>query len=145
MLFQIGIILCATLLDFCPKLGSMKEESTNKEKGDKGEQLAAEYLEERGYKIIEKNWRYYRFELDLIAENANNIVFVEVKTRYSNFYGEPWEAVNKSKRKKVCLSGDAYIQQFKSSKEPRFDIVSILHMNGKTEITHIEDAFWPMA
>lgn len=123
----------------------MKEDkSSNKEKGDKGEALAARYLEEHGYKIIRSQWKYMRYELDIVAENATHVVFVEVKTRYSNYYGEPWEAVNKAKRQKVCLSADAYIRQFNCEKEPRFDIVSIIQHNGKTEILHIEDAFYPM-
>ncbi len=119
--------------------------TNNKEKGDLGENLAADYLEKSGYKILEKKWKYSRFELDLIVESKTHLVFVEVKTRYSNVYGEPWEAVNKAKRKKICLSGDAYIRQMQSVKEPRFDIISILHMNGGTQILHLEDAFWPIA
>jgi putative endonuclease len=119
--------------------------TNNKKKGDKGEELASAYLEKNGYTIIERNWKFSRFELDLIAENATHLVFVEVKTRYSNVYGEPWEAVNKTKRNKICMSGDAYIRQKLSEKEPRFDIVSILQMNGGTQILHLEGAFWPMA
>ncbi len=119
--------------------------TNNKEKGDLGEKLAAEFLEKLGYTILERKWKYYRFELDLIVESRTHIVFVEVKMRYSNVYGEPWEAVNKTKRKKICLSADAYIRQMQSAKEPRFDIVSILNMNGGVQILHLEDAFWPMA
>lgn len=120
------------------------DETSTKEKGDKGEALAAKYLEEHGFTIIARNWKHARFELDLIAENKTHIVFVEVKTRYSNTYGEPWEAVNKAKRKKICLSADAYIKQFHCEKEPRFDIVSVLHQGKSTEILHIDEAFWPM-
>ncbi len=119
--------------------------TNNKEKGDLGEKLAAEFLEKLGYTILERKWKYYRFELDLIVESQTHIVFVEVKMRYSNVYGEPWEAVNKAKRKKICLSADAYIRQMQSAKEPRFVIVSILNMNGGTQILHLEDAFWPVA
>lgn len=120
------------------------DKSSNKEKGDKGEALAARYLEEHGYTIILMQWKYMRYELDIVSENATHVVFTEVKTRYSNYYGEPWEAVNKAKRQKVCVSANAYIRQFNCEKEPRFDIVSIIHHNGKTEILHIEDAFYPM-
>lgn len=122
-----------------------QQKETTKEKGDQGEELAAKYLEKRGYNIIARKWKHERFELDLIAENATHIVFVEVKTRYSNTYGEPWEAVNKAKRKKICISADAYIRECNTSKEPRFDIVSIIKTGGVFSVEHIEEAFWPMA
>jgi len=77
-----------------------KGKESNKEKGDDGENLAAGYLEKLGYTILERQWKYERFEIDLIAEKDKTIVFVEVKTRFSNTYGEPWEAVNQAKRKK---------------------------------------------
>ncbi len=121
-----------------------KHEST-KQKGDKGESLAASFLENKGYQLVARNWRYERLELDLIASKDNQIIFIEVKTRYSNTYGEPWEAVNKAKRKKICAGADAYIQQHDIHQEPRFDIISIIHNDGQTEIEHIENAFWPMA
>jgi len=117
---------------------------TTKQKGDDGEELAATYLTERGYRIIDKKWKHGRYELDLIAENATHIVFVEVKLRYSDTFGLPWEAVNNVKRRKICVSADAYIKKFDAEKEPRFDIISIIKMNGKCHIQHIDEAFWPM-
>lgn len=119
------------------------DKNQNKEKGDKGEELAAAYLLERGYVIIHKKWKHARFEVDLIAEKGDEIVFVEVKLRYSRVYGEPWEAVNKGKQKKIIVGADAYLKQTRSMKEPRFDIISIVEGNGKTEILHIEEAFYP--
>ena len=89
-------------------------------------------------------WKSLRFEIDLIAEKANDIVFVEVKTRFSDAYGEPWEAVNMSKRKKVCTSADQYIRMHRCDREPRFDIISVLHTDGTTKITHLKGAFYPM-
>ena len=116
-----------------------------KQKGDEGEELAAQYLAGRGYRIIARQWKYERYELDLIVGRDNMLVFVEVKTRYSNVYGEPWEAVNNSKRKKICISADAYIRQYNCAQEPRFDIISIIKSGSRSEIIHIEQAFWPMA
>lgn len=124
----------------------MKEgKEKNKEKGDEGEILAASYLERLGYSIRERKWKYERYEIDLIAEMGEIIVFIEVKLRYSNTYGEPWEAVNKAKRKKICASADAYIQQYDIHQEPRFDIISIIKSDKECRIEHIEEAFWPMA
>lgn len=122
-----------------------KGKESNKEKGDDGENLAAGYLEKLGYIILERQWKYERFEIDLIAEKDKTIVFVEVKTRFSNTYGEPWEAVNQAKRKKICASADAYIQQYDINHEPRFDIVSIIKSDKEFRIEHLEEAFWPMA
>ena len=70
----------------------------NRKFGDAGEELACRYLEKNGYKILERNKHYSRFcELDIIAQEKNTIVFVEVKTRRTNDYGTPMEAVTKTK------------------------------------------------
>jgi putative endonuclease len=117
--------------------------TANKKKGDWGEKLAASYLTEKGYDIIHKQWHYSRYEIDLIAQKGNTLVFVEVKTRFSKEYGEPWTAVNQSKQRKICRSADYYLRYFRVDAEPRFDIVSVVHAEGKTEITHLEQAFYP--
>ena len=123
----------------------LKQLESTKSIGDKGEALACEFLNERGYKLIEKNWKYFRFEVDLIMQKSNEIVFVEVKTRYSDLYGEPWEAVNRAKRQKICTSADAYLRSHQCPLEPRFDIVSIIKKGEKVSIQHIENAFRPEA
>ncbi|HEY8404510.1 MAG TPA: YraN family protein [Flavobacteriales bacterium] len=124
----------------------MKEgKEKNKEKGDEGEAMAAAFLEQKGYTIRERKWKYERYEIDLIAEKADVIVFVEVKLRYSDTFGEPWEAVNKAKRQKICAGADAYIHQYDIYQEPRFDIISIIKSGREFRLEHIEEAFWPMA
>ena len=117
--------------------------TANKKKGDWGERVAAEYLTNKGYRIIQKQWHYSRYEIDLIAQQKNIIVFVEVKTRFSKEYGEPWAAVNQSKQRKICRSADYYLRLFSIDAEPRFDIISIVHAEGSTDITHLEQAFFP--
>ena len=117
--------------------------TANKKKGDWGEKIAAAYLNEQGYGIVKKQWRVARYEIDLIVQKGNCIVFVEVKTRFSKDYGEPWAAVNYSKQRKICRSADYYLRYFHVDSEPRFDIVSIVHAEGVTEITHLEQAFFP--
>ncbi len=124
---------------------AQNEKESNKEKGDKGEAEAADYMRGLGYEVLELRWHYIRFDIDLIVQNKTHIVFVEVKTRYSDVYGEPWEAVNRGKRKRLCISADAYIQQFNVTKEPRFDIISIIKMGDRSSLQHIEEAFWPLA
>ncbi|MFM7234272.1 MAG: YraN family protein [Flavobacteriales bacterium] len=117
--------------------------TANKKKGDWGEKVAASYLMAKGYSIVKRQWHYSRFEIDLIAQIGNTIVFVEVKTRFSRDYGEPWAAVNHSKQRKICRSADYYLRSFRVDSDPRFDIISIIHAEGSTEITHLEQAFYP--
>jgi len=126
-----------------PQLASTMNKAANKKKGDWGEKIAAAYLTEKGYSIIKKQWHYSRYEIDLIAQKDNTIVFVEVKTRFSKEYGEPWTAVNYSKQRKICRSADYYLRSYRVDAEPRFDIVSIVHAEGTTEITHLKQAFYP--
>jgi putative endonuclease len=122
----------------------MEKENT-KEKGKASEELAADLLIKKGYLLKEKNWRSGRLEVDLIFETQKELVFVEVKSRYSPNYGGAWEAVNHEKRKKIMRAAHVYITRFDVKKEPRFDIVSITMHDGKSTIEHIEGAFWPMA
>ena len=122
-----------------------KTDDSTKSIGDKGEELACTYLLERGYHLIEKNWRYFRYEIDLIVQKDQHLIFVEVKTRYSDNYGEPWEAVNRAKRQKICASADAFIRERQYDWEPRFDIISIIKNNSHVRIQHIEEAFRPEA
>lgn len=121
------------------------EKESNKKKGDDGEALAEKYLSERGYEIIARKWRSGRYEVDLIMQFEKTLVFIEVKTRYSNTFGEPWEAVNKGKRSRIMAGADAFLKSTDLDLEPRFDIVSIIKNNGKCTIEHIENAFYPMA
>ena len=115
----------------------------NKTKGNEGEVIAANLLKEKGYQIIATNYKSAGIEIDLIAESPTHIVFVEVKMRFSNEYGEPWEAVNQTKRKRICTGADAYIRDHECDKEPRFDIISIIRSGSNSEILHIEEAFYP--
>jgi putative endonuclease len=120
-------------------------EFSNKEKGDKGEQKAMIFLMGKGYTISQLKWKHGKYEIDIIAQHGNNIVFVEVKTRYSDAYLEPWEAVSLAKRRKICISANAYIQACQTPLEPRFDIVSIIIKGNNESILHIENAFVPAA
>lgn len=113
--------------------------------GIRGEQVARKFLEEKGYKILEINWRIKKLELDLIALHNNTLVFAEVKTRTSDFFGEPEEFVTDKKRKNIIRAANAFIEQRELDYESRFDIISILVVNGRTEVHHIEDAFYPTA
>lgn len=112
--------------------------------GTQGEQHACRYLQEQGYEVLERNWRSGRHEVDIIARTGRYLVFVEVKTRTSDQYGQPEEAVKKGKRGKLIKAANAYVLAIGTDLALRFDIVSvILHPSGKPYIHHIPDAFYP--
>jgi putative endonuclease len=112
--------------------------------GAKGELLAKKHLEENGYEVLEVNWRYRRAEVDLIAMKNSTLIFLEVKTRSGNYYGEPEDFVTLSKQSLMESAAQEYIYQINHNDETRFDIISILFDKFENyTINHIEDAFWP--
>jgi putative endonuclease len=111
--------------------------------GKKGEQLARKYLEEKGFIILETNWRHDKDEIDIIAMDNEELVIVEVKTRSTDFYGEPEDAVGFFKENFLIRATEAYLEEKDLDIDSRFDIISIIHNNNQTEITHIKDAFYP--
>jgi putative endonuclease len=111
--------------------------------GQKGEDLAADYLKNKGFKILNRNWKAGKLEVDIIAENKDFLVFVEVKTRSEDFQMHPVTAVNREKKRSLILSADTYIKRYSINKESRFDIITIIKKTGGNEIDHIEDAFYP--
>ncbi|MBN2632227.1 MAG: YraN family protein [Bacteroidales bacterium] len=111
--------------------------------GKKGEQMAAGHLQESGYKILKRNWKYGRHEVDIIAENKDFIVFAEVKTRTEELLLPVGEIVNRDKQKSIILCAEKYIEWFKVSKESRFDIITVIISGEESKIDHIEDAFYP--
>ena len=113
----------------------------NIQKGKLGEDLACEFLLKKGYRIVERNWRYSRFgEIDIIIANKNSLVFVEVKARTGIDFGHPVEAVNNSKMKKIRTLAEIYLAQNPNLnfENIRFDIVGIL-LKQQPEFTHYED------
>lgn len=117
---------------------------TAKEIGDWGEQMAAEYLEDNGYEIEYRNFKIKAGEIDIIAKNGGCTVFVEVKTRKSNLFGEPSEYVNFRKIDHIKKTALVYLGSL--DKEVRFDVIEIIYSYTDGEffvdrINHIEDAF----
>ena len=116
--------------------------SDSKELGRQGEDIASSFLEKKGYKILNRNWRMGANEIDIIAENENYLVFIEVKTRSENYLEHPCTAVAASKQKAIIKTADKYICRYKIDKENRFDIITIIKNNDEFEIAHIENAFY---
>jgi putative endonuclease len=111
--------------------------------GRKGEDIAAEYLQKKGYKILERNWALGKNEIDIIAKDGKYIIVVEVKSRHSDFAGEPETAVTRDKQRSLVRAANAYVNKMNYNEEVRFDIISILVVKGVEHINHIEDAFYP--
>lgn len=111
------------------------------ELGKKGEQLAIEYLQENGYTIIEKNYRYLKAEVDIIAQKEDLLIVVEVKTRSSNYFENPQDAVNPKKIKLLVAAIDNYVTKKDLDVEVRFDIIAILKQKNTFTIEHLKDAF----
>lgn len=111
-------------------------------KGNEGEQLAADFLINKGFEIVARNYRYKHCEIDLIVKRANWLIFVEVKTRSSNAYGYPEEYVDYQKVKNILFGAEHYTYVMDWQGNVRYDIVSILFRNGIPEIVHLEDAFY---
>ena len=111
--------------------------------GKKGEALAATYLSQKGYEIIEQNWRNAKDEIDIIAIHDNFLVIVEVKTRSTDYFGDPSEAVNDMKQSFLIRAAEEYIIEKEIDLEVRFDIISIILTSSQHRIHHIEDAFYP--
>ncbi|HOK38564.1 MAG: YraN family protein [Bacteroidales bacterium] len=111
--------------------------------GTKGEEIALEYLLSKNYKLLEKNWRFKQKEVDLIMMDKEVLVFVEVKTRSDNFYGNPEDFVNIKKQKFLIAAAEQFIIQNKFDGESRFDIISITFENQNIKLEHIQEAFYP--
>ncbi len=113
----------------------------NTELGREGEALAAKYLQERGWRIRERNYRYSRAEIDIIASHGNLMIFVEVKMRTGTGFGMPEDFVDEKKAQNVMEAAEHYISEKGWRGDIRFDIIAIL--KGKSmEIRHFEDAFF---
>lgn len=113
--------------------------------GKKGEDLAAAWLEEHGYAILERNWRSHHIEVDIIAMHHEFLVIVEVKTRAGNAFGEPYTAVDYKKQRALVAAAERYIFSHHLDLEVRFDIISIIIDAENTVLEHIPEAFRAIA
>ena len=111
--------------------------------GQEGEELAREHLLKKGYKILHRNWKSGKREIDIVAENKDFIVFVEVKTRSDDYLMHPRHAVTSEKQKSIIYAAENYLKRYNINKESRFDIVSIISDGKSVLVEHIEDAFYP--
>jgi putative endonuclease len=110
--------------------------------GKRGEELASAYLAKAGYRIVEQNYRCVFGEIDIIAEEGNNIVFIEVKSRRSTSYGVPQLAVGYKKQRKISMVALNYLEEkHKHNINARFDVVAVKLLPSGTSIELIKNAF----
>lgn len=123
--------------------------STDMNKGDHinfgklGETMAQEYLIKNGFEILEVNWRYRYKEIDILAQYKDHLVVVEVKSRSTEYFGNPSDAVTQKKQNLLFEAAEAFLEENELDMETRFDIITIVLNHETCEIKHIENAFSP--
>jgi len=112
------------------------------ELGKEGEQMAINWLKERGYEILHFNWRYSYYELDIVAKKNEKLHFVEVKARQNDKYGNPEDSVTKKKFKRLQQAADQFLFLNPGHKWIQYDVLAItLDKDGVTEYFLLEDVF----
>jgi putative endonuclease len=109
--------------------------------GEKGEEIAAGYLQDKGYKILARNWRFKKHEIDIIALKDELLVVVEVKTRTSLFVENLSEIVTRKKQKSIIIAANAYIESKELKFEVRFDIIFIVVKGDNYHLQYIKEAY----
>lgn len=112
------------------------------ELGKKGEQLAVDYLIKKGYTIVQRNYRFQKAEVDIIAQLKNTLAIVEVKTRSTIDFGNPQDFVKPKQIQRLVKAVDEYVNVNKLDVEVRFDIIAIVRQDKGFTIEHLENAFY---
>lgn len=118
--------------------------NNSQKQGQEGEMLAKNYLLKEGYEIVELNYRYKKYEIDIIAKKGETMVFVEVKTRKNSTFGEPEIFVTRQKQGFVIAAANQYLKDNNISLESRFDIIAIIQLNNTRTVKHLEAAYYPL-
>ena len=116
--------------------------AAHNELGKIGEQLAYDYLVQKGYEIKERNWRHQKAEVDIIAIKDDVLAIIEVKTRSTDIFGDPKTFVNKKKINLLVSAIHKYVCSKGLNVEVRFDIIGIIRNGRQTRLEHVEDAFY---
>jgi putative endonuclease len=117
--------------------------NTNQEKGNQGEELAAVWLVKKGYTLLERNWRFRHWEVDIIASKDKFLHFIEVKTRHSLRFGRPEESITRDKMNNLRNAAEEYQYQHPEWKFIQFDVLAITVVNDEVkEVFMIEDVYF---
>jgi putative endonuclease len=111
--------------------------------GKKGEDIALQHLRTLGYEILEVNWFSHHLEIDIIAKDGDELVIAEVKSRSTDSYEHPSEAVSNQKIRFLVNAAEAYIQEKDILSDVRFDVISIVFQGNSFNLEHFKDAFYP--
>jgi putative endonuclease len=118
--------------------------AVHNDKGKQGEELAISTLVAKGYSVLHTNWRFQRTEVDIIAKIGSTLVFVEVKTRSSEYFGLPESFVTEAKKRSFGKASEAYCQIHQlNDADIRYDIIAVIINEKMQEVQHFEDAFFP--
>ena len=118
--------------------------AVHNELGVWGEEVAAAYLRDKGYAVLERDWHCGRLDIDIIAMDGATVVFVEVKTRRNAVYADAVSAVDHRKRRHLLQAADSYVKSRRLDNELRFDIITVVGEVGTMpEVNHLEGAFHP--
>lgn len=112
------------------------------ELGKNGEDLAVDFLVKNGYQIIERNWRYQKAEIDIIAQKEDILAVIEVKTRSSSEFGNPQDFIYPKKIKLLVNAINEYVISKDLEVNVRFDIIAILKTGNETHLEHLKDAYY---
>ena len=110
--------------------------------GEAGEKEAIAYLIQQGYTILHTNWKYRRYEIDIIAQSTDELIIVEVKTRSAGFLVSPLEAVTNAKIKRIVSATEAFVLRANIDLSIRFDIISVVKTTAGYTIEHVKNAFY---
>lgn len=112
------------------------------ELGKIGEQIAVDFLIKKGYRIKERNWRFKKAEIDIIAQLKNVLIAVEVKTRSTDVFGDPQEFIKPKQKNLLITAMNEYVISNDLDVDVRFDVIGIVKNSKETRIEHLEDAFF---
>ncbi len=110
--------------------------------GREGEAAAKEYLVRKGYTVLDTNWHWHHYELDIVATDGDMLVVAEVKTRAIDFLLSPEDAVDMKKIRRIVTAADAYVRYHQIDRPVRFDILTVIKCPEGFQIDHIDDAFF---
>jgi putative endonuclease len=113
------------------------------ESGRKAEQLAADFLRAKGYRIWRTNWRWGKKEVDIVATFGGVLIVIEVKSMVGNRVNHPYEVVDQRKQRHLVRAAEGFIRVFNSRLPTRFDVIAVIYHAGGIEIEHVQNAFIP--
>ena len=121
----------------------MTPSAHKKRTGDRGEDLAARYLEGKGYEILDRNFKTREGEIDIIARDGDTLVFVEVKTGAGPAFGDPGEWVDDTKQRRICATSEDYLYRHEiEDMNCRYDVIAVRLRERGHSLKHIPGAFW---